>query len=112
MRLLVLQMEFCSSIYTDKQLKNQLTNTFIGNHDLVCGCNKPAIHCFNLILENQLCRDLKPETIKKIKCLLTEDGGLDRETKLTVADQDDGPGFEEGDLEALFNEDFTEEDTG
>lgn len=103
--------EFTASIYTDKQLKTQLTNTFIGNHDLVCSCNKPARHCLNLIIENQLSRELNPETIKQIRCLLSEDGGQQGTAADPIpGDHDELDGFDAGDLEKLFSEDIEDEE--
>lgn len=104
--------EFTASIYTDKLLKTQLTNTFIGNHDLVCSCKQPAVHCFKLILQNQLNKDLKPETIRQIECLLSEDGGLETTAEPhTSGDKEDIlDGFDAGDLEKLFSDDIEEEE--
>lgn len=65
-----------------------------------------------LILENQLSRDLKPETISKIKCLLSEDGGQQStaaEGHSTHAEENTD-GFDIGDLEKLFSDDIEEEE--
>lgn len=72
----------------------------MGNHDLVCQCPTPLEHCRQIL--NEELDKYKP------KCLPTTTG----EDKTTIKDGDlkGEDGFEEGDLEDLFKEDFDEDD--
>lgn len=92
---------------SDKLTRNQqlsLINTFCCCHDLLCKCYNPAYHCLKE-LATQLGKELSPEQKKEIqKCLgitTAEDGAAA-----------DDPGFDTGDLEALFAEDGKDEDLG
>lgn len=79
-------------VYKGRALENQLINTVINAHDLCCGCLQPTNHLAYLFCSN---------TSKK--CPTTTTG--EDHTEETTLDA--------GDLDALFADDFTEEnDTG
>nr|UHS18469.1 MAG: hypothetical protein [Betatorquevirus sp.] len=80
-------------LYTSKGLENQLKNIGFQAHDLVCGCSKPSEHL---------------EYIFSTTCHRTEE---DYSTK-TTGDQDAVDGLSPGELEKLFSEDATEDDSG
>ncbi len=86
--------------YTERRLKCQLINTFVGNHDLVCECNAPLEHCRQIL--NEELDKYKP------KCLPTTSTGEDKTT--TDGDVKEEDVIEEGDLEDLFKEDFDDVD--
>lgn len=90
--------------YNKNELRLQLVNGFVHMHDLVCHCNRRLEHCIIIILEQEEhLRFTKEEKEKLKKCLgTTEDH--------TGGAADDF--INEGDLDTLFAEDFTEEDTG
>ncbi len=81
--------------------KKQLINSFIGNHDLVCDCYNPAVHCLNILLE-QLAPELQERDKQQIKQCLGE----------TTTATDADIGIDTADLEKLFGEDDEEEPTG
>ncbi len=80
--------------------KKQLINCFIGDHDLICCCQNPALHCIRILID-QLKPELKKEDIKQLQQCLGE--------TTTTAEEEDA-GISPGDLEKLFSED-AEEDT-
>nr|QRG28982.1 ORF2 [Anelloviridae sp.] len=90
--------------YSSKQLEKQLTNAYIHIHDLACGCFDPIKHILQQLVEGKIDTTISPDTLQKIKCLLTEDGGGEEDNKLAVALTDD-LGLNEGELEELFKED-------
>lgn len=75
--------------------KKQLINCFIGDHDLICSCNNPAVHCLRILID-QLKPELQKEDIKQLQQCLGE--------TTTTGDAEDG-GIDPGDLEKLFSED-------
>ncbi len=83
-----------------KHQKKEWINLLVHVHDLQCRCDKPLEHTADIIFEEPALR-LEKSTIENIKkCQDT--------TAITpVADALDG--IDEGDLSALFAEDFTEE---
>lgn len=92
--------------YTKKQLKLQWTNNIVSVHDLLCRCDNPLEHTIDNLLQQEPNLRFSEETKKKLqKCLTTTDDG-----------EKDGPAADDiidhGDLETLFAEDFTEEETG
>lgn len=92
--------------YNKKQLKLQWTNNIVSVHDLLCCCDNPLEHTIHNLLEQEPNLRFSEETKKKLqKCLTSTDDG-----------KKDGPAaddiIEDGDLENLFAEDFTEEETG
>lgn len=88
---------------TPKGKKNALINCFVGGHDLICSCKNPAYHCLE-ILASTLGPQLKEEEKNQIKqCLGTTE-------TTTTGVEEDGLGF--GDLEKLFDADFTEDNDG
>lgn len=89
--------------YSTKQKERALINGFVHNHDLICICKNPAYHCL-LTLSKQLGPELNQQEKQQIQqCLGT-----------TTTDNADGVAEDHGleDLEKLFAEDPTEEDTG
>lgn len=94
---------FLSPRLTTKAKEKALINNFVGNHDLICMCNEPAFHCLKILI-NQLQPELSTENKNQlIKCLgstTTEEGNGEKEDH----------GLE--DLEKLFAEDPTGDDTG
>lgn len=91
---------------TIKQQKSEWLNLLVHIHDLYCKCNKPLEHTVDLIVDKE--KNLRLEHFTKLnlqKCLT---GG-----EITTIQKDgDDDGFAAGDLENLFAEDFTEEETG
>nr|UHS18286.1 MAG: hypothetical protein [Betatorquevirus sp.] len=78
-------------------------NCLVGVHDLKCECNKPAYHSFE-ILAKQLAPELTTEEKDHLKkCLGT--------TTTDAAVGDHGDDFGD-DLETVFADDITEEETG
>lgn len=92
--------------YSKKQLKLQWTNNIVSTHDLLCRCDNPLEHTINTILEQEPNLRFSEETKKKLQKCLT----------FTAAGKEDGHAaddiIEDGDLETLFAEDFTEDETG
>ncbi len=84
------------ALYSDNGLENQWLNVVWGTHDLICGCNSAIKHLAGILQRkgDQLCL---PST--------TEDAG----TQTTDKDGEQDA-FEEGDLDALFSENFEEDD--
>lgn len=83
------------AIYSPKGLENQWINVIWNTHDLMCGCNNAIKHLAD-ILKRQGSLPCLPSTSTEEKGVSTEDH----------AGED---GFDEGDLEHLFSEDFDEE---
>lgn len=85
------------TIYSNKGLENNWINLTWNAHDMICGCNNCWKHLGDILKRqgNQLCL---PSTS-------TEDAGVQ-----TDKDGDDEDILGEGDLDKLFEEDFTEKD--
>lgn len=81
--------------YNKKQQKLNFVNLIVSAHDLCCGCKNPLKCSVNTICEQE-------PSIKQ-ECLTT----------ITGDTQDGGEedGFGAGDLEALFAEDFGDDDS-
>lgn len=81
------------ALYRGRSLEQQWLNNIYGSHDLFCGCPDPIKHLQEILKprNQQLCLPGPSE----------QDGG--------EKDQED-IGLEEGDLDLLFKEPFTEED--
>lgn len=79
------------TLYNGRASENQLKNTVFNLHDLICGCHNPAEHLHFLF--------------KTEKCHHTEDN--------TVPTGKDGAdvldGLEDGVLQKILDDDFTEE---
>nr|BAA93611.1 unnamed protein product [Torque teno mini virus 9] len=91
---------------TLRQKKLQWMNLIVHGHDIFCDCCKPLECTIGTIINQE--PNLKFNTEEKNllkKCLSTKDG----DAGAGAADPD---GFGEGDLDALFTEDFGEENTG
>ena len=89
-------------LYTPRQQENTWMNMIFTSHDQFCSCDEPLIHLMQLINRDSPCP--KPlKDIRNIKCLLT---GAD--TDDTVPTKDEDPGFLEGELEKLFEEETVE----
>lgn len=91
---------FKHTYYGKKALQNQLLNSIVGNHDLICGCEDPLKHISILIFEKAKPKNFTENQKKIIKQCLGEedaDGG----------DQKDGEDITGEDLERLFAEDTT-----
>ncbi len=93
---------FHPKTYNERRIKLELTNLAVGNHCLVCDCNKPTFHTAKILLQ-QLSPELSPEEKKQLKECLSIDGGTTSKTVGT------NTGIEEDDfgeeLEKLFQED-------
>ncbi len=83
-------------IYSEKALETQWMNTIFNTHDLICGCNDTIRHLVAILSTQgkQLCL---PST--STEDATTQTGGEDPEDIL-----------DEGDLDALFAEDFGDAD--
>lgn len=91
---------FKTPAFTTKSKRLALVNSFVSSHDLTCHCNKPAVHCIHILID-QLKDELTTEDKQQIKQCLGEE----------TTGQEDADGFDVGDLETLFAEkDFTEEE--
>lgn len=88
---------------TTKGKEKQLVNAFVSCHDLSCNCNEPAFH--SLLV---LTKTLAPELSEKNKQQLI--ACLGSTTTAATATEEEDLGIE--DLEKLFAEDGTEEETG
>lgn len=91
--------------FTKRAVQNQLLNSIVGNHDLVCSCDAPMTHLAALIFENAQPTNFTEKQKKQIKKCL----GIGEEDTATHGDADDDGGISPGDLEKLFAEDT---DTG
>lgn len=89
--------------YSNRQKQNVLINAFVHSHDLLCLCKEPAYHCLQILAKN-----LAPSLNEKDKLQIQKCLGMDTTDK--EGGEEDVPGLE--DLEKLFAEDPTEEDTG
>lgn len=88
--------------YSPKALEDQWLNTIFGSHDLICGCNDPILHLFDILNRKGPAR--KPLVdIQNAKCLITGDKEDGPEDDIDIAP---------GELELLFAEDGGEEDAG
>nr|QOI17548.1 hypothetical protein [TTV-like mini virus] len=94
---------FQATCYSKKQQENQFVNSIITNHDLCCGCNNPAYHSL-YILTKKLAPELKEQEKNQLKKCLGEE-------HTTAADGVEGD-LTFGDLDKLFEEDFTEDADG
>ena len=78
--------------YGPRALEDQWINGIYNSHDLICGCNDPILHLFDILNRKGSAR--KPLLdIKNAKCLIT--GEEDAGTQEDIAP---------GELEALFAE--------
>lgn len=80
------------------------TNAIVHLHDIQCMCNEPLAHTIDTIFKQEPNLPLHQSTKDKIKQCLTT--GEDHTTKDVVEE------FGDDDLERLFADDDTEEDTG
>lgn len=80
------------TLYKGRASELQWMNLTITGHDMICGCREPIKHLHGLLKKenHQLCLPS------------TEDHGQDGDV--------DGDHFGPGDLDKLFEEDFTEDD--
>ncbi len=79
-------------LYKGRSLDQQWLNNIVSSHDLMCGCSTPFKHLKDIL-----------------KCRGDTDGeeeDKDHGTSLVPED-----GFDAGDLETLFEEPFTEDDS-
>lgn len=79
-------------LYKGRALDNQWLNTIIGTHDLCCGCPTPVKHLKDIL-----------------KCRGDTDGEEEDKDHGTTTVPEDG--FDAGDLESLFEQPFTEDDS-
>lgn len=92
--------------YTKRELQLQWTNNIVQLHDLLCKCNKPLEHTIDNILHQEPNLRLEQSTKNLIEKCLTS-GAAD-----SITHEEDADIIGDGDLEKLFAEDFTEDDTG
>ena len=78
-------------LYTSRGLENQLRNNIYQAHDLICGCKTPKNHLLHL---------LDPE------CHPTDSAG----GEIIGKENQDADVLEDGILQRIFDEDFTEDD--
>lgn len=83
--------------YNKKQQKLNFVNLIVSAHDLCCGCTDPLKCSVDTICEQE-------PTIKQ-KCLTTTTGAIQH------GEEEEEDGFGDGDLEALFAEDFGDDDS-
>lgn len=88
--------------FTTKKEQLQFTNCVVSVHDLACNCPNPLYHATHILLK-QLAPDLHQEEKNQLKQCLGEDAGTS-----AAGDID----LDAGDLEKLFEQDITEDDTG
>lgn len=84
------------AVYSKNGLENQWVNCIWNTHDLICGCNNAWFHLAGI---------LKRKNIKCLPSTTTEDAGVQTDKD---GEEEDLPG--EGDLDKLFEDDFTEND--
>lgn len=103
-------MAYQPTAYTSRQLELNWININIHLHDQICSCNKPIDHLINTIASTGGITTLTKETKNKIqKCL----GETSTETtEETTGHLDAVDILDEGDLDALFEGDLTEDDDG
>lgn len=84
------------TIYGPRAQEIQWLNCIVTSHGLICGCDKPFDHLQDILKNNH-----------QAKCLFgQEDTTGEKDHKTTLEDT----GFDEGDLERLFEEDGEEEE--
>lgn len=86
-----------------RELSLQWLNGLVHIHDFICKCNKPLEHTLDTIITEEPNLRLPETTKEKLKKCL---GGTKEDTP-----GEDDVGVGEGDLDALFAEDFID-DTG
>lgn len=87
--------------FTKRAVHNQLLNSIVGNHDLVCSCDSPLTHVSALIFEHAQPTNFTEKQKKIIrKCL-----GDGDHTGETLGDAAEDGGLSAGDLEKLFADD-------
>lgn len=79
-----------------KALQIQWINCIFTTHSMICSCEQPLKHLEDLLKDQQ------------IQCQFTGDHKGDHCAAITTGDGEDH--FDEGDLERLFEDDFTEQD--
>lgn len=91
--------------FSTKEKELQLINGFVQQHDLLCICPKPAVHCLHILTKKLLPELTDQDKNQLIQCL---------GTTATATEEDHGKDADIGleDLERLFEEDTTENDTG
>lgn len=89
---------------TLRQNNLKCMNMMVHAHDMICDCPTPLQHIVILIFQQEPDLDFKPIEKDLIKKCLTGE-----HTDRTATDNADD-GVEEGLLDALFKEDFGEED--
>lgn len=96
---------FIPSKPTLRQQKLQWMNMLAHIHDQKCDCNNPMEHTLMLIVEEEPSLKLRTPEIDLIKKCITGE-------TTTEKDGDQEPdGIGEGELDALFKDDFGEENT-
>lgn len=75
-------------IYNKNSINHAWINVIYGSHDLFCSCEDPIVH-LNDIIKNQ-------------KCLPSTAAATTEETTGTMEKEENG--FDEGDLQRLFDE--------
>lgn len=95
---------FKPTCYNNKAKQNQWLNCIFCTHDLICFCPNTTKHLLLALTEKGEKIEVTPEEKKQIiQCLTTTDDGADK-----IGDQEDA--VDEIGLDALFTDDFTEED--
>lgn len=79
-----------------RALQIQWINCIVTTHGMICSCEKPFHHLQDLLKDQQ------------VKCHFTGDPNTDGAAAITTGNGEDH--FDEGDLDRLFEEDFTEDD--
>lgn len=79
-----------------RALQIQWINCIVTTHGMICSCEQPFKHLENLLQDQQ------------VKCHFIGDPKGDTTAAITTGDGEDH--FDEGDLDRLFEEDFTEDD--
>lgn len=96
---------FKPTCYNNKTKQLHWINSLFNIHDLICFCDNPKKHLLLAITEKQEPIELtKEEKASVLKCLTTKEDGF---IETTDGNQD----IAEIGLDALFAENFEEEDT-
>lgn len=87
--------------YKPRALELQWMNNTVQGHDMICSCDNPWEHLATILTKTS-----------NQKCLGPPGCDTDTADHGTQTDTEEKDILEQGDLDKLFEEDFTEEDSG
>lgn len=101
------------TIYNVSGRTNSWISGIVQHHDTFCGCDQPFFHLYYKLKKDNGYPHCSPQELNKIeKCLGVSTTAIATEDIGTDPTPDDGPEelLKEGDLDALFEGELTEED--